>query len=73
MKIVRYNNDCVILDRVLGVELSKVEILFAFEHRKLFFKDLPYPIVQQAYNKIIDFLQNDEKLLDLTYQKTQCL
>ena len=95
MKIVRYNNDCVILNGVLNVEMvekevsrpigkyeifpSKYEtiirnrIRFYFQNKELYLQMPSKEEAIKAYNKIIDFLQNDEKLLDLTNQETQCL
>ncbi len=94
MKIVRYGNDCVILDTVLGVEAIERQeeelvkknalmpdeykiiivskIMFYNKERNLSFKMPSKEEAIKAYNKIIDFLQNDEKLLDLTNRETQC-
>jgi len=94
MKIVRYGNDSVILDRVLGVGvvhekkeklikehtfcqdkyeiITVYKIMFYYEESSLFLKMPSKEQAIKASNKIIDFLKNDEKILDLTNQETQC-
>ncbi len=94
MKIVKYGNDCVILDRVLGTQVVEGDeeqlvkqnewlpnqyktitfnrIKFYFESRNLHLSMPSKEEAVKAHNKIIDFLQNDEKLLDLTNRETQC-